>query len=380
VTARARWRRPTLPGLLTALVKLSLLVVGIFALWMQVGLARNTIRLPPFPTWDGAAIWYQAERIRSGEALYAPLPSYGPHVMADHMAGSVRFPLGASPHLPLPAALVALSPVRSLDGFVSVWAVVLLLATWGFASVLAILAHRRWTLPRFLWWNGLTFLFPGAYTAARLGNPEPVLWLLFAAAVALPARLGSAGLVLAAAVKPFAAWPLAFSLVRGRETWKAALVSAVVVLAVCVVAMGPADFLRSARDWLAYVPGAMGQGTFRHGNVSLSFGVLRIAYGLGWWDYQPGPIVEAWPRIWLTSAQLAAPLAAGFLTYRWDRRLHLSIVMLAALLFSPICWMTYLAVALVPVAAWVGGRRTDPAPGSPTVGDATHDPAKSHGS
>jgi hypothetical protein len=349
---------PTVRGLLLALIKLSLTVIGIAAIWMQVGLARNTIFLPPVPNWDGAAIWYQAEQIRSGEALYRPLPGYGPHVMAEHMAGSERFPLNASPHLPLPAAIVALTPIRSLEAFTVVWAVVLLLATWGFASVLAIMAHQSWTLPRFLWWNALVFLFPSAYLAVRLGNPDPLLWLLFASAVALPARLGSAALVLSAGVKPFSAWPLAFSLARNREGWGAAVAAAMVALGLCVLAVGPVDLVRAAQDWITYVPRAMGQGTFRHGNVSLSFGVLRGAYALGWWDYQPGPLLELWPRIWLTFAQVTAPLIAGLLTFGWDRRLHLSIVMLTALLFNPLCWMFYLTVTLVPLAAWIGRSHT----------------------
>jgi hypothetical protein len=155
--------------------------------------------------------------------------------------------------------------------------------------------------------------------------------------------------------------------VRSRETWKAAAASAVLVLAACVVAMGPADLVRNARDWLAYIPGDMGQGTFRLTNVSLSFGVLRIAYGLGWWDYQPGPILEAWPRLWLAFAQVAAPLAAGLLTYRWDRRLHLSTVMMAALLFNPLCWNYYLAVVLVPAAALIGWHGTKSAAAHPNI-------------
>jgi hypothetical protein len=44
--------------------------------------------------------------------------------------------------------------------------------------------------------------------------------------------------------------------------------------------MGSAALLRNVQDWLAYVPGAMGQGTFHHDNVSLSFGVLRIAHAV----------------------------------------------------------------------------------------------------
>lgn len=351
--------RPTPRRLLAAAAKLALLVIGVAALWFQVSLAVNTIRRPPLPSWDGAAIWYQAERIRAGDPLYGPLPSYGPHVMADHMPGSEPFPSGASPHLPLPAAVVALMPVRTLDAFVSGWIVILVLAAWGFASVLTVLAHGRWSPVRFVGWNGLVFIFPSAHLALRLGNPDPLLWLLFALAVALPVRVGSAGLALAAAIKPFTAWPLAFDIARWRGAWKAAIAAALLVLAVCLIALGAADLVRSARDWIAYVPAAMGQGTFRHGNVSLSFGILRIAYGQGWWDYQPGPIVEAWPRIWLMVAQVGGPLATGWLTFRWERRLHVSMVMLAALLFNPLCWLYYLTVALVPLAVWIGGNRVD---------------------
>jgi hypothetical protein len=51
---------------------------------------------------------------------------------------------------------------------------------------------------------------------------------------------------------------------------------------------------------------------------------------------------------------------AGTLTYRWDRRLHLSAVMLAALLFNPLCWNYYLTVALVPLAVGIRRNTTGP--------------------
>jgi hypothetical protein len=350
-------RGPTLLGLRRALVKVLPFAIGFVVIGVQLGTARSVVLLPPYAGWDGSQTWFQAERIRAGQPLYRPLPGYGPHVMAARTDGGEPYPIasGATPHLPLAAAVVALTPLESLEEFKAAWIVALLLATWGFVSILVILAHSQWTFVRFLWWNSITFVTP-AYLAFRLGNPDPLLWLLFVGALAVPARFGSAGLILAAAIKPFAVWPLAFSLVRGRETWKAAVVSAAVVVALCLAAMGPADLVRSARDWLAYVPGVMGQGTFNQYNVSLSFGVLRVAYELGWWDYQPGPIVEAWPRIWLAFAQVTAPLLAGVLTYRWDRRLHLSTVMLAALLFSPLCWNYYLTLALVPLALWIRQR------------------------
>jgi hypothetical protein len=350
-------RRPTLVGLLRALVKVLPFAIGFVVIWVQLEASRGVILAPPYAGWDGSQTWFQAERIRAGEPLYQPLPGYGPHVMADQMDGWEPYPIasGATPHLPLAAAVVALTPLESLEEFKAAWIVTLLLATWGFVSILVILAHGQWTFVRFLWWNSVTFLTP-AFLAFRLGNPDPILWLLFAGAVAVPARFGAAGLVLAAAIKPFAVWPLGFSLVRGPETWKAAVASAAVVVALCLAALGPADLVRSARDWFAYVPGVMGQGTFNQYNVSLSFGVLRSAYAFGLWDYRPGPIMEAWPRIWLAFAQVTAPLLAGVLTYSWDRRLHLSAVMLAALLFSPLCWNYYLTLALVPLALWIRRR------------------------
>jgi hypothetical protein len=60
--------------------------------------------------------------------------------------------------------------------------------------------------------------------------------------------------------------------------------------------------------------------------------------------------------VWLTFAQVAGPLAAGVLTRRWDPRFHLSAVLLAALLFSPLCWAGYLPVALVPLAVLINRR------------------------
>jgi hypothetical protein len=349
-------RQPTASGLLAALLKVSLLLAGGVALAAQASVAASVIAGPVRPAWDGVQTWYQAERIRSGQPLYRALPGYGPHVMATGIEGFEPFSLRDSPHLPTPAAVVALAPRHALETFKAVWVVLLLLALWGFASALAVLAHGSWTLPRFLWWNGLILLTPYAHFTFQIGNIEPVLWLLFALAVLLPAHLATASLAISAAVKPYAAWPLAFSLVRSPRAWPGAAIAAAAVFAVLIVAMGPADLVRNARDWLAHVPAAMAQGTFHHHNVSVSFGVLRAAYWLGWWDYQPGPIQELWPRVWLTFAQVAGPLAAGMLTRRWDRPYHLSAVMLAALLFSPLCWGSYLAVALVPLAVWVSRR------------------------
>jgi hypothetical protein len=360
---------PTPRGLLVAFLKVTLLLAGIVAIYAQVSVTVTVFRQPGSPTWDAAQNWYQAERIRTGDRLYWPMPWYGPHVMATRMDGFVTFPIDRSPHLPFPAAIVALTPVRSIDTFAATWIVVLVLAVWSFSSVVAVLAHGRWTVSRFLWWNGLVFLVPYSHYAFQIGNIDPVLWLLFALAIALPARVGSGALVLSAAVKPFAAWPLAFFLIRTRETWLAAILAAVAVVTVCVAAIGPLELVRHARDWLAYVPAAMGQGTFHHQNFSLSFGVLRVAYALGWWDYQPGPIVDTWARMWLASAQLAAPVAAGLLTLRWDRRFHLSAVILAALLFNPLCWAYYLTVALVPFAVWWGRRDTAPRRGSTKQGE-----------
>jgi hypothetical protein len=256
-------------------------LAGGLALYLQLSVTAAVITGPASSGWDGVQSWHQAERIRRGDPLYRPIPGYGPHVMASHMEGYEPFPVDNSPHLPLPAAVAVLAPPDSMERFMAAWIVILVLAVWGFASALAVLAHGGWTLPRFLWWNGVVLLIPNAHFTFQTGNIDPVLWLLFALAILLSARLTPGWLVISAAVKPFAAWPLAFSLVRSPRAWPAAAVAALAVIGVCVLAMAPADLVRNARDWLAHVPNVMGQGTFKHGNVSLSFGVLRAAYWLG---------------------------------------------------------------------------------------------------
>jgi hypothetical protein len=88
-----------LRGLLAALVEVLPVLIGIIAVVAQVILTSNIMRQAPSPNWDGIQTWYQAERIRSGEPLCRPQPSYGPHVMAGHMEGYEPFSMTESPHL-----------------------------------------------------------------------------------------------------------------------------------------------------------------------------------------------------------------------------------------------------------------------------------------
>jgi hypothetical protein len=348
-------------------VLLSVLVIaGLIAVAQHLILIRWHLRNEPWEGNDAAQIWYQANRIRGDSTVYRKVPEPGPHVGASHMFDDVplHFPRTHSPHLPLLGSVTALMPYVPLVTFQRVMSVVLALATLGFAAVLAWLSLRRLALLPVLAWFGVVHLSPGAFFAIKWQNPEAVLYLLFALAVAFPRFMG-AGLALVASQKPYAIWPILFGVVRDKR-FRASVVAGFSVSALlAVLAMGPRDLVIAAVDWLRVVPTTMGEGSFARRNVSVSFGVLRALYAIGLWDYQPGPLT-LWPRVWLTAAQIAIPIAVGVATRKLDLRWHISLVLLAALLASPLCWDAYLTVGWVPVALWIGGR----SPGRLSSGDA----------
>lgn len=328
-----------------------LVAAGLACLAFEIALISVAAGRPPDPKSDAAQFWFQSERIRNDEALYTPLPDFGPDYMAEGVIDAAKpFPIERfSPYLPLPAAVSALLPRTSLASFQVGLRIVLVAALLGFAAVLSVLSFGRVSIVGMMGWFGLLHFSPGVVLAMRIGNIEPVLWLLFALAVAFPRFLGP-GLTTMAAVKPFALWPLLAGAWRNEGTRRAAVLAAAGIVVVCLLALGPADLLATAAAWLRLVPRYMGQGTFAAGNISVSFGVLRVAYATHLWHYQGGPIASVWARGWLTGASVAAPLLAAWLSRRLPLRWAICWVMLAALLFSPLCWDFYLTIGWVPLA------------------------------
>ncbi|HEX2189805.1 MAG TPA: glycosyltransferase 87 family protein [Longimicrobiaceae bacterium] len=295
-----------------------------------------------------------ARRALLGLQLYWPWPDYGPHFATlGHPYPQERFPYPPF----LPAALAPLARLPLL-AFARAWFVVLYAGLLVYAASLARLATGRISPAGVVVAAAVVAALPGAQLAFMVGNVEPVLWALFGAALAFPAARGPA-FAASAMVKLYAAWPLAVAV--SREGWRVARGAALAVavgLAVGCVSLGPARFLGAFLDWARYMLPVVGQGTFAtdpvYGgtNLSLSFGVLRLARELGW-EYRPGPL-PVWARLYLTAVGVAAPLLAARTTRRMrEPALRYGLVTVAAVVFAPLCWATYLPLLLAPLAVAV---------------------------
>ncbi len=336
-------------------VRLPFLLVGALIIPFQAWWLADSIRHPGPDNVDSPQVWYQSERVRAGaEELYRRMPGFGPDVMGG--SGSTGYPMDNSPYLPPLASVVALLPRTELVTFQRAWFLVVAFSFWAFAALLARIARGRWSVGGFFFWHGLVVLMPGALLFFLLFNIDPLLWVFFAGAIAYP-RFRGAGLVLTTAVKPYAVWAVIAAV--WRERWRVvrgAVWAAVGVVLVSVAALGPARLFRVSQQWFTAIPPALGQGAFLSTNWSLSFLVLRVARWTGVSHYESGPLSPGW-RVWLTAASVAAPFGAWWLTRRWDTRLHLTAVLLASLLFSPLCWNGYLAIGLVFAAVLVGRKK-----------------------
>ena len=344
---------PARPLLLWPARVLALILI---ALWIQ----RSAI--PTFYRTDqqrDMVLYYQAARnVNAGRALYTARPGYGP----DSKPFEYLYP-------PPFAAFIA--PMGALPWlmFARVWTIGLIASFLGFAWCLCALSERpnAWN---FVGWLALLCVFPGAARALSLGQVDPLLWFLSALsvwAVGLSksarwdksARLGVwkrvvGGVVLGAAslIKIYAAWPL-FSIKQneGRApVWCGALAVGALGFALGALVCG----FDSYAQWARAVLPIAGQGTFNPDNYSFSMGVLRAAQGFGW-HYAGGPLVGL-PKAWLNVAAVGGPLLALCLTRHLSLRPRVALITVAAAWCAPLCWSTYLPLALIPlalaVAAW----------------------------
>lgn len=338
----------TRTGLRRAGVNL-LAVIGLLAAAWQVSWIATVVWPNPGSVdVDAGQVWHQAQRIRRGGPLYESIEDFGPHYMS-----TVRYPQEThSPHLPLLSSVVAMFPPVPLETFLRAWYVTILLASWGFAAALGSLSAGSVRLRAAAAWNAVLLAWPGASGVLVMGNPEPILWLLFGLAVALPAFRG-AFLVLMAGVKPYALFPLAAAARReGRSVVRPAAWAAVGTLVICAAALGPADLVASGRAWWATVPVQIGQGSWNSSNLSLSFVAVRIARARGWVE-EVGPLPAA-ARFWLLLAAIAVPALVAWWTRRLRHGVQYGLTMLAAVLASPLCWPSYLTYSLVPLAVFLG--------------------------
>ena len=287
-------------------------------------------------------LYYRAARnVNAGRALYTPRPNYGP----DSKPFEYLYP-------PPFAAFIA--PLGRLPwlAFARVWTMGLIASFLGFAWCLSALSERpnAWN---FAGWLAIVCVFPGAARALSLGQIDPLLWFLSGWsvwAIALPRNpaRASSGAILGAAslIKIYAAWPL-FS-VRKNEgrapIWCGALVVGALGFALGALVCG----FDSYNQWARAVLPIAGQGTFNPDNYSFSMGVLRVAQTLGW-HYAGGPLTGL-PKLWLNVAAVGGPLVTLWLTRRLSLRPRVALITIAAAWCAPLCWSTYLPLALIPIA------------------------------
>jgi hypothetical protein len=289
------------------------------------------------PVSDRTVYYLAARAVHRGEPLYRPIPDYGPHKRPDVYLYPPPFSAFLSP--------VALLPFQ---WYSRLWYMLLVVAYWVYAVCLARLATGRIALPEVLVAGLALAVWPGAYWAMSLGQVDPLLWALFGVALAAPAARGVA-LAAAALVKLYAAWPLAASALRdGRCVFVPAAALVAASLALGWVACGGHAYV----EWARIVLPIVGQGTFNPDNVSLSMLSLRLACLLGW-DYRPGPLPQP-IRLYLTFWAVAGPAAVWWITRRRSPAFQYAAVGLAGALFSPLCWSSYLPLALGLVAVWLG--------------------------
>jgi hypothetical protein len=191
-----------------------------------------------------------------------------------------------------------------------------------------------------IWFTPLA-LMPHFDFAFILGQADPIIWALFLAAIA--SNRGRGPLLAAAAfIKPFMLFPLIAVLLRDRKQIPATIAASVLLLGVGVAVCGTHSFV----EWGRYALPVASKGTFDPDNISLTFALFRL---IGY---------PAWAHAWLSSMALLAPLIAIVCARRLPSEMQSSLVAVVSVLSAPICWTSYLAIALALVAIAAGNSPT----------------------
>ena len=288
---------------------------------------------------DTLVYFQAAKRLLSGANLYQPWPDYGVQMTPSRFFYS-------------PAFCLLLRPLASLDflSFARVWTVAMHVAFWVYAFCLSRIASGKWDWKRaFVFALVADTLFQG-HVALSIGQFEPFMWMLFGLALTTRSRAGL--LALATLVKIHPIWSLCLALTQDKRAWKSAMLFSVPVLAASVWLVGVHNW---AMWWPSTQPVAS-QGTFNPGNVSLSFVGLRL---LNWAGLlKASGTLPGWAKAYLSFCAVGAPLLTAWMMRRRSPELRLAMVASAGVLFAPLCWTAYLPLLLLPVAGWLGERKS----------------------
>jgi hypothetical protein len=293
---------------------------------------------------DLIAYYLVIERIHNNEPIYINLSEKGPHKPTHAF---YLYP-------PILSSMLAMMPAMSFVTFAQVWTLLLYVAFWIYAMCLAKIAAGHVTFTGALVAGLALTFFPGTHTALSYGQVDPFLWALFGIALTVPAIKG-AGLMAVTLVKPWGIWPLFWSLRDGWRVITSALIFAVGSIVLGVLVRGTDVFYAEWLTWFRDVLPLLGQGSWSAGNWSISFGVLRVIKGLGLWDYSGG-LLPLWARLWLLFCGITVPILTGFFLRSKHIILQISVVGCSAVVFAPICWITYLPVLLTVLSLLVGRK------------------------
>lgn len=300
--------------------------------------------VPDIGNRDAQAYWLAASKLRAGASIYRPYPPSGPH---DPSA--VRFAYLYPPVLP-----AVLAPVVGFGqaAFVRVWLGLLLACVWLYGASLARISGGNWK--SVLVWTAVVFACPGTVRALGLGQADPVVWALVAAALAIPAFDG-AGVAAATILKVYPAPIAAAVVLRKPRAWKGAIVVTVLSLGVGATAFGAGGFVSAWHEWVRHVLPSVSQGQLTgHDNYSLSAFPLRVAYRAGW---RPTGALPLPLRVYLTGLAVGMPAIAFWAGRKREPVVQASAVLAASLLFAPLLRLSYLPLFLVPLAVACGRRR-----------------------
>jgi hypothetical protein len=302
-------------------VAIAVVLLVVFWWWLTLAVQGS----PADWAFDFRQFWQGANDAVEGRSPYpseALLATSGDHLDPEGIRDVFRFPYPAG-------ALVVLAPfgLLSFHAAAAVWSALLIASV---LAALALLGVRDWRV--------LAVVVASAplISSVRLGTLTPVLVLLLAAAWRWRDRpwVGGSTIALAVSLKLFV-WPAVVWLLATRR-YAAAIVAAALAAALTIGAWAALGF-----DGLAEYPELLRRLTDVVADRGYSLVALGTELGL------LSGVAEALP--WLVGLALLVAVV------RFGRRadgdaMAFSLAIVAALALTPIVWMHYFALLLVPLA------------------------------
>jgi hypothetical protein len=295
---------------------------------------------------DLLVYWLTAQNVQDHKPIYVKRPGFGP----GDPNNSIYHQKPVYLYSPAFAAVIAPLGNLTFNNFSKLWFLLNFIAFWILAYALAVLTGEA-SLRRFLICALIAGIWPGVYDSISYGQVTVMLSAIFA--VGLISKQRSLLWGIATLGKVFYVWPLIAHLTDAAKNRRAKVLLrdslpaiAVIIALICYggIRCGWESYVIWVRDILP----TLSQGTFQYNNISLSFGVLRLARMAGW-HYQGGEL--PWlPHLWLTLATIIAPLLTWWLMRRQSEKIKYAGIIVASALFAPICWPYYLTT-LLPIGA-----------------------------